>query len=132
MNQIVNKISKFISTDFYAFIGIIFWTIFFIHSVIFYKECIAYQDYSWEVKYFLNKEGTNLVYFRWGSLPWRIFLIIGPYLNLGLKTILLLTSIWFVFLKFVVWYICHNKFKNTFAGLLVISTVIFSHSKGYY
>jgi hypothetical protein len=130
--KISSKLYNYLNNDFYGFLGFLFWGIFFFHSIIFYQECIAYQDYAWEVKYFLNKEGFNLVYFRWGSLPWRIFLIIGPYLNLGLKTILLLTSIWFVLLKFGAWYVCHFKFKNTFAGLLVISTVIFSHSKGYY
>lgn len=126
------KISNFIKEDFYGFAGLVFFALFFVHASIFYLECIAYQDYAWEATYFLNKDGFNLVYFRWGSLPWRLFLIIGPYIGLSLNVALLLTSIWFVFLKFVLWYVCHFIFKNTYAGLLVIFSILFFGGEGYY
>lgn len=131
-HKFYNTIRNFAEKDFYGFVGYLFFGIFFIHSLIFYVECIAYQDYAWEATYFLNKRGFNLVYFRWGSLPWRIFLIVGPYIGLSLKAILILTSVWFVFLKFAVWYVCHYCFKNVFAGLLVIASILLIGSKGYY
>jgi hypothetical protein len=121
-----------IKNDFYGFTGLLFFFYFFIISIVFYKECMASQDYSWELTYFLNKEGFNLVYFRWGSLPWRLFLIIAPYVGLSLKSALILTSFWFVFLKFITWAISHYYFKNPLAGILIISSILLSYSKGYY
>lgn len=125
-------IHKFIRQDFYSILGYVFFLYFFVLSILFYKECIISQDNASELSFILSKQSINPVYFRWGVIPFRIFAIVGPYLNLSLQTILILTSFWFVLLKFVGWLICNNCFKNKFAGLLVIASVILSLDEGFY
>ncbi|MBI1286606.1 MAG: hypothetical protein GC178_03415 [Flavobacteriales bacterium] len=130
--EVLNRLRNYGTKDFYGLIGFLFFGYFLLLSIVFYKECIVHQDYAWELTWILNGNGLTPVYFRWGAIPWRIFFIIGPSLDLSLKTILILSSVWFVFSKFLTWLVCHFYFRNPIAGLLVIISILFSHSEGFF
>lgn len=132
MRRFGNKIQIFIKNDFYGFLGFLFWGYFLLLSLVLFKECNLNYDNASEITWILNGKGINPVFFRWGALPYRIFLILGLYFDISLLTILILNSFWFIFLKFIGWIICHYYFKNTYAGLLVLFSVLLSGSEGFY
>ncbi|MFM1877128.1 MAG: hypothetical protein RL266_2865, partial [Bacteroidota bacterium] len=127
--EVIDRLRTYGRTDFYGLLGFVFFGFFLILSIVLYKECIVHQDYAWELTWILNGNGPTPVYFRWGAIPWRVFFIIGPAIYLSLKSILVLTSAWFVLSKFLTWAICHFYFRNPIAGILVIISILFSHAE---
>jgi len=115
---------------FYAVLGFVFFFFFMVLSIIFYKQTTISYDYSFELANIIN--GDGMLTFRWGAAPWRFFAFIGPTISLPLKSIILLTSIFFIFLKFCIWYLCQYTLKNTGAGVMVIVTTIAGITDGFY
>jgi hypothetical protein len=126
-------IEKFIKRDFYSLTGVIFFLFFFILSVVFYIECTTFESYAIELSYGISQRAFDIIYtIRWGITPFRIWALLGPFLDWSLQTMLLLTSAWYIILKFIGWMVCYFYFKNPLAGLLIIVSIIFSFNEGFY
>lgn len=128
-----NWISKYIKRDFYSLVGYVFFLCFFILSVVFYEECIIFESYAIELSYGISSRAFDIVYsIRWGIAPFRFWALIGPFIGLSLKAMFLLTSVWFIALKFAGWLLCQYYFKNPLAGLLVMISIALSLNEGFY
>lgn len=124
---------KYIKHDFYSLLGYTFFSYFFILSIVFYIECTTFESYAVELSYGISQRTFDIIYtIRWGMAPFKLWALTGPFIGLSIKAMLLLTSVWFIALKFVGWIICHYYFKNPLAGLLVIVSIVLSLNEGFY
>jgi hypothetical protein len=129
-SKLLSIIERGCRGDFYLWFGCHFFVFILILQVIFFRETTINYDYSAELTSLIN--GGNLMDFRLGVYPWRIFAIYGESLSISLNNIFLYTSILFGFLKFMSWYLCHVILKNPAAGLFVILTTVCGITEGYY
>lgn len=125
--------TRYIKQDFYSLLGYIFFFCFFVLSIVFYAECTIFVDYAIELSYGISQRDFDIIYtIRGGMAPFKIWALVGPFLHWSLQTMLILTSVWFIILKFFGWLLCHYYFKNPLAGLLVIISIALSLNEGFY
>jgi hypothetical protein len=88
-------------------------------AVLFYKERIIYCDAANFIFKIINSGTFNFEAHRYGIALTQILPIIAIKLNLSLRTILLLYSVSFILVYYLLFIICSYFLKNIGAGILI-------------
>jgi hypothetical protein len=89
-------------------------------SVYFYKERIFYYDSAYQCFKFLNTECFNIEAFRYSTVLSQIFPWLAIKANLPIKAVIIIYSMSFFIVGYIIYYINVHVLKNLVAGLSIL------------
>jgi len=119
-------------TKIFFLIANIFFLLSAILAVYFYKERILYIDSAFQIFQILNFENFNIEASRYGVVFTQILPLLAIKLGLSLKSILIITSLSFILINYLVFLLCYKVFKEKSVSFIIPATLIVGISHGFF
>jgi len=108
----------------YVILGHLSFMILFFAAVYFYKERIIFADSAFQFFKIINFGKINVEAFRYGAILPELPVLLAMKLGIGLKLLIIIYSISFIALYYVVFLLSIKIFKNTSAALSIVVILI--------
>ena len=116
----------------YKYLGHIGFWILLLLSVLFYKERILFNDTVFQFFKIVNFEKFNIEAMRYSTVITQIPVLIALKLNNGLRTLLMIYSISFVVVYYMVFILCIHVLKNPAAGIAILFSLIICITESFF
>jgi len=116
----------------YTALGHLSFLILLIASAYYYKERILYADSAFHLFKVLNFEKINVEAARYGSILPQLPVLLAIKLGASLKSLIIIFSVAFTALYYLIFLLCIKPLKNTAAGLSVLLTFIMCLDKSFF
>lgn len=103
-----------------------------IFSIVFYQHRILNYDTSYQLTKIINNEFFNVEAARFSTIITQIIPLIGIYLGLGLQWILILFSVSFVLVYYLVYLIVVYRLKKVELGILIPIVLIWNVKDNFF
>lgn len=101
-------------------------------AVYFYKERILFADSAFQFFKIVNFEKINIEAARYGAILPEFPLLLAMKLGFGLKMLLIIYSVSFIGLYYLVFLLCLKAFKNVPAALSIVLILILCISESFF
>lgn len=101
-------------------------------AVYFYKERILFADSAFQFFKIVNFEKINIEAARYGAILPEFPLLLAMKLGIGLKMLLIIYSVSFIGLYYLVFLLCLKVFKNVPAALSIVLILIMCISESFF
>jgi len=101
-------------------------------SVYYYKERILYSDSAYQLFKIINFEKINVEAYRYGAILPELPVLIAMKLGFSLKSLVIIFSVAFVALYYIVFLFCIKLLKNTPAALSIILVLIMCINESFF
>ena len=113
-------------------LGHLSFLILFIASVYYFKERILYSDSAFHLFKVINFEKINVEAYRYGSFLPQLPVLLAMKLGVSLKSLIIIFSVAFTALYYIIFLLCIKALKNTAAGLSIIFTLIMCINESFF
>ena len=103
-----------------------------IASVYYYKERILFADSAFQFFKIVNFEKINVEAYRYGAILPELPVLLAMKLGVSLKLLIIIYSVAFIGLYYIVFLVCIKLLKNTPAGLSIILILIMCVSESFF
>jgi len=101
-------------------------------AVYFYKERILFADSAFQFFKIVNFEKINIEAARYGAILPEFPLLLAMKLGIGLKMLLIIYSVSFIGLYYMVFLLCLKAYKNVPAALSIVLILILCISESFF
>lgn len=116
----------------YTTLGHLSFLILLIASVYYYKERVLYADSAFQLFKTINFEKINIEAYRYGAILPQLPVLLAMKLGVSLKLLIIIFSVSFIALYYLIFLLCTKLLKNTAAGLSIIFTFIMCINESFF
>ncbi len=116
----------------YLILGYIFFIVLFTLSILFFKERILFSDSAFQFFKIANFETLNIEASRYGAILPQIPVLLAIKAGINLKWLVIIYSVSFILLYFLIFLCCVHLLKNIPAAIAVIMILILCVSRSFF